>query len=141
MNASVSAVQFFRCSLSLVNQTAVFDTQTQKILSVEPPFKKTASTWASYTAPSGFTPGRSPYPNGTTNNLFIDAWEQWHNIIPAVNFDLDYIDPSGGSASAADIYLIQALNLPAANHSDTPTVKLHDVENAFKLSTVIASMF
>ncbi|KAJ6488803.1 hypothetical protein C8R45DRAFT_929509 [Mycena sanguinolenta] len=42
------------------------------------------------------------------------------------------------SVSIGDLYFIQKLNLPAANHSDTENITLHDLENA--LSILVASM-
>ncbi|KAJ7454393.1 hypothetical protein FB451DRAFT_1408310 [Mycena latifolia] len=58
--------------------------------------------------------------------------------MPLSDFPLDWSE-NDYSASVADIYLIQALNLPAASHSDTCAVPLHELENA--LSTIVASMF
>ncbi|KAJ6505151.1 hypothetical protein C8R45DRAFT_1181164 [Mycena sanguinolenta] len=156
MNTSVSSIQLFRCSLELVKQMAVVDTQTQQVLTVNPDFKKTTSTWREYTEPPQMqvtlpqlnTPSvSSTFPVVTEGNLFIDAWEWWYYYIPLSFLLLDFNSGTlsldgqvnGPKASVADLYLIQALNLPAANHSETLNVKLHDVENA--LSNIVASMF
>jgi hypothetical protein len=45
MNTAVSFIQLFRCSLSLVNQTAVVEPQSGKIITVEPDIKKNVSSW------------------------------------------------------------------------------------------------
>lgn len=65
MNTSVSSIQLFQCSLSLVNQTATVDTQSRQLQALEPDIIKTASTWAPY---------MSPLTNGTTNgnSFFMD---------------------------------------------------------------------
>ncbi|KAJ7115671.1 hypothetical protein C8R44DRAFT_793142 [Mycena epipterygia] len=142
MNSSVSSIQIFQCSMSLVSQTAVVDAQSRQIQKLEPDFQKTASTWMPYTGP--LDSGNSAAEDATTGNAFIDWWGLWYSWIPVSDFQLDYgpapTQPFGPPlASIADVYLIQTLNLPAANHSDTLNVTLHDVENA--LSVVVASMF
>jgi hypothetical protein len=62
MNTSVSFIQLFRCSLSLVNQTAVVEPQSGKIITVEPDIKKNVSSWLP-SVPS----------TATTGNPVIDA--------------------------------------------------------------------
>ncbi|KAJ7721331.1 hypothetical protein B0H14DRAFT_3170330 [Mycena olivaceomarginata] len=133
MDNSVSSVQLVQCSLTLVRQQATVDAQSQKIQTIGPNFRKNTSTWLPYTA---------PHSNVTTDgNLFIDTWARWYRWMPRSDFLLYYSIDSyyGAAASVADVYLIQRLNLPAANHSNTQNVTLHDLENA--LSTVVASMF
>ncbi|KAJ6469944.1 hypothetical protein C8R45DRAFT_937575 [Mycena sanguinolenta] len=49
---NISTLQLFRCSQSLVRQTAVVDAQTMHLFSIEPDIQKTASTWMPYTGPS-----------------------------------------------------------------------------------------
>ncbi|KAF7341360.1 hypothetical protein MVEN_01872500 [Mycena venus] len=67
-------------------------------------------------------------------------WANWYNSMPGSDFEFDYSSSESPSfTTVADVYLIQKLNLPAANHSDTQNVTLHDLENA--LSTLVASMF
>ncbi|KAF7368541.1 hypothetical protein MVEN_00177400 [Mycena venus] len=132
MSSSVSSVQILQCSLTLVRQLATVDAQSQKIQTIEPSFRKNSSTWLPYTA---------PHSNVTTDgNSFIDNWARWFIWIPGSDYLLDYSNPYDlTQASVADVFLIQKLNLPAANHSDTQNVTLHDLENA--LSTLVASMF
>ncbi|KAJ7230923.1 hypothetical protein B0H12DRAFT_1240129 [Mycena haematopus] len=141
MNTSISSIQVFRCSLSLITQVVVVDSQTQQIRTVEPNFSKTTSKWVPYTdlENSEFDLGGFSYPNVTDGNVLIDLWETWYQTIPSSGYYLDYSTSSAVTASIADIYLIQKLNLPAANHSDTQNITLHDLENA--LSTLVASMF
>ncbi|KAF8146399.1 hypothetical protein K438DRAFT_2093823 [Mycena galopus ATCC 62051] len=132
--------QVFRCSLSLVSQVAVVDSQTRQILTLEPELQKNVSAWLPFIEPSylsGDYEINIPVVSGDSN-LFIDTWESWYYNIPPSAFPLDY-DYQDVFASAADVYLIQKLNLPAANQNDTLNATLHDVENA--LSTLIASMF
>ncbi|KAF7349857.1 hypothetical protein MVEN_01286200 [Mycena venus] len=128
---TVSSIQMLQCSLTLVRQLATVDAQSQKIQTIVPTVRKNSSTWQPYTAPLS---------NVTTDgNSFIDTWARWYDWMPSSDFLLDYSSDSGFLASVADVYLIQRLNLPAANHSDTQNVTLHDLENA--LSTLVASMF
>ncbi|KAJ7635399.1 hypothetical protein FB45DRAFT_1057235 [Roridomyces roridus] len=134
MNNSVSSVQVFTCSLSLVDQTASIDAQSQQLRSLTPDFAKSASTW-------------SPQPNASTptnsSNPFINMWALWVKAIPASSFPLDLTENidlfnlgNAMMASLADIYLYQALILPSGNAS---SIRLHDLENA--LSNVVASVF
>ncbi|KAF7326726.1 hypothetical protein MSAN_02500600 [Mycena sanguinolenta] len=140
MNTSVSAIQVFRCALTLVGQVAVLDSQTQQILSVEPDLTKITSKWNPYTVNSEFQLQKILYPN-TTDNAFIDMWEGWYEIMPFSDFRRDFSNPDTAepTLNIGDVYLIQKLNMPAANHSNTQNITLHDFENA--LATLVASMF
>ncbi|KAJ7873964.1 hypothetical protein B0H13DRAFT_2348828 [Mycena leptocephala] len=130
MITSVSSIQIFQCSLSLVNQTATVDAQSRQFQALGPGFKKAASTWVPYV---------SPMNNVTTNgNCFIDSWATWFRRMPSSDFQIA-VSYYTSMASVADIYLIQKLNLPAANHNSIMNVTLHEVENA--LSIIVASMF
>ncbi|KAJ7756050.1 hypothetical protein DFH07DRAFT_482802 [Mycena maculata] len=131
MDTSVSSVQMFQCSLSLVNQTATVDSQSHQIQSVGPDYTKTTSTSMQYIPPS-----TNVTADGTS---FMDTWGLYYSQIPPSDFPLDFGALKPVMASVADVYLIQKLNLPAAHFNDTLNVKLHDVENA--LSVVVASMF
>ncbi|KAF7357308.1 hypothetical protein MSAN_01326300 [Mycena sanguinolenta] len=153
MNTSVSAIQIFQCSLSLVTQIAVINSQTNQLITLEPDLNKTVSKWTPYTGIPALW-GNWPYSN-ITGNLFIDLvgvsafvlpalildiqWQPWYQALPLSDFYLDYSSLDSATASVGDIYLIQKLNLPAAKHSDTANITLHDLENA--LSTLVASMF
>ncbi|KAJ6453906.1 hypothetical protein C8R45DRAFT_944820 [Mycena sanguinolenta] len=116
-------------------QFEVLESPTQQVLSVEPNLTKTTSTWTT----SEFENAGLWYPN-VTDNMLINLWGTWYQIIPSSQFLLDYSfsEESSGFASIGDVYLIQKLNMPAANHSDTQYISLHDFENA--LSMVVASM-
>ncbi|KAJ6547763.1 hypothetical protein DFH09DRAFT_1505725 [Mycena vulgaris] len=138
MHTSVSSIQIFRCSLSLVTQVAVVDSETQQIWTVEPDFTKTTSKWLPYESIPFVEAEDMLYPNVTGGNVLIDFWESWYHSIPTSNFPLDSNNP-GPSASIADIYFIQKLGLSAANHTEIHNITLHDFENA--LSTLVAAMF
>ncbi|KAJ7023517.1 hypothetical protein C8F04DRAFT_180802 [Mycena alexandri] len=162
MNESVSSVQILKCILGLVPQKVTLEAKTQAVITVEPEIKKTTSSWAQYTGPV-HRAGSAPYndtdipdvahtPNG---NLFIDLWMTWYLHIPPTSFPFSTINPKAwsyrpasltvpgvnGQASAADMYLLQKLNLhePNSTYSPNDTVTLHDVENA--LSSLVAAMF
>ncbi|KAJ7842487.1 hypothetical protein B0H13DRAFT_2365201 [Mycena leptocephala] len=137
MNLSISSIQVFQCSLSLVPQLGVLDSQSQQLLTVEPNFTKTTSKWMPYQEVSEFELDNTLYLNISNGNMLIDMWGLWYQNIPASDLMLDAVQ-HGFFASVADIYFIQKLNLPA-NHSNIQNVTLHDFENA--LSVVLASMF
>ncbi|KAF7336351.1 hypothetical protein MVEN_02183600 [Mycena venus] len=125
----------FRCSQLLVNQTAVIDAKSRKVLDIQPSFHKTSSTWF----PSA--PLRPGLNGSRTENSFIDAWARWYNAMPDSEFSREQISSGNPNyISVADLYLIQKLNLAAMGYSQRPTnVTLHDLENA--LSTIVAAMF
>ncbi|KAJ7435175.1 hypothetical protein FB451DRAFT_1571618, partial [Mycena latifolia] len=145
MNGSVSYIQVLQCVQTLVTQTAVVDAQTGHIRGVEPDIKKTQSTWSPYAGPVD-TPGawldRDPR-NTTSGNLFLDLWYLWYCNMPATTFDIisSIGDMVNAPTTAADMYLVETLNLHPDNSTYDPdrTVTLHEVENA--LSTLVASMF
>ncbi|KAJ7728182.1 hypothetical protein B0H14DRAFT_3169398 [Mycena olivaceomarginata] len=154
MSTGISSIQVLRCSLALVDQLAVVDAQTQQIKKIQPSFKKATSNWQPHREPSQIAYDSedlpASFPNVTAENLLINAiqclksvnyvqWEKWYNLIPASDFMLDYMNQNGTATSAADVYLIQTLNLPPANLNNTRSVTLHDVENT--LSTIVASVF
>ncbi|KAJ6568910.1 hypothetical protein B0H19DRAFT_1373327 [Mycena capillaripes] len=130
-------VQPFRCSQLLVNQTAVIDARSRKVLDIQPSIHKTSSAWFP-SAPL------IPQPNGsTTGNSFIDAWAHWYDAMP--KSEMERVNPLPAVqnldfVSVADLYLIQKFNLAAIQDSQRPSnVTLHDLENA--LSTIVAAMF
>lgn len=160
MNTTVGSIQVFQCSLSLVNQTADVDAQSQKVTALHPELNKTTSTW--HPVPVGET----DVPTGNTlmdnvslchgGSRFTDSfqWGLCYYSMPPSDFPLN---PNGDSfISAADLYaqyinpvpsvnisaryLIQKFNLHSANRSCVPSaVTLHDLENA--LSQLVATMF
>jgi hypothetical protein len=62
MNTSVSTIQYFRCSQTVVRQWAVVDAKSRQLLAVEPEITKTKSAWAPYAEPGE-----------TTGNFLIDS--------------------------------------------------------------------
>jgi len=130
MNTTVSSIQVFQCSLSLVEQTAIVDAQFRKAVTLQPELRKTTSTWL----PALDT-------EVSTGNSFIDAWGGWYSSMPSSDFPRD---PNSGdeyiSVKIADLYLIQKFNLQSGNRSSIPSaVRLHDLENT--LSDLLANMF
>ncbi|KAJ6549424.1 hypothetical protein DFH09DRAFT_1169263 [Mycena vulgaris] len=133
MNFSVSAIQIFECSQTLISQAAVVDAQSRQLLSVEPGIEKSTSTWGPYAGP----PQRTTF---SDTNPLVYAWGNVYNSMPASQFprDSDDIPSDTQFVSVADLYLIQNLNLRPVN--DAPAnVALHELENA--LSVVVSSMF
>ncbi|KAJ7618213.1 hypothetical protein DFH06DRAFT_1237364 [Mycena polygramma] len=146
MNSSISSIQFFRCSLSLVRQTAIVDSQSRSIITVEPDLVKTSSSWSPYSGPGNgsdvLTYGPdvenwSP-PNVTVENPLIDAWARLYSLAPASNALLDTNTDDAFAFGVPDVYLIQKLNLNP--FIATPVnVTLHDVENT--ISASVAAIF
>ncbi|KAJ6549392.1 hypothetical protein DFH09DRAFT_1320128 [Mycena vulgaris] len=133
MNFSVSAIQIFECSQTLISQAAVVDAQSRQLLSVEPGIEKSTSSWGPYAGP----PQRTTF---SDTNPLVYAWGNVYSSMPASQFPRDSNDiPSDTQfVSVADLYLIQNLNLRPVN--DAPAnVTLHELENA--LSVVVSSMF
>ncbi|KAJ6605554.1 hypothetical protein DFH09DRAFT_1121575 [Mycena vulgaris] len=133
MNFSVSAIQIFECSQTLISQAAVVDAQSRQLLSVEPGIEKSTSTWGPYAG----SPQRTTL---SDTNPLVYAWGNVYSSMPASQFPRDSNDiPSDTQfVSVADLYLIQNLNLRPVN--DAPAnVTLHELENA--LSEVASSMF
>ncbi|KAJ7123478.1 hypothetical protein C8R44DRAFT_875668 [Mycena epipterygia] len=145
MNPSVSSIQIFQCFQSLVNQTAVVDSQSGQIIPgtvPTPGIEKTTSTWLPYAGPAPVTEPPTNPNETTSGNLFIDAWGAWYSVMPNSDFAFAYSsDPNPLYVSIADFYLIQKLNLRPTdqNHPPTGSVTLHDLENT--LSTLVATMF
>ncbi|KAJ6491138.1 hypothetical protein C8R45DRAFT_928965 [Mycena sanguinolenta] len=76
----------------------------------------------------------------STSILLLVLGLQWYQILPMAGFMIDYSNFVGTPfASIGDVYLIQKLNMPAANHDDTNNITLHGFEST--LSTLVASMF
>ncbi|KAJ7800058.1 hypothetical protein B0H14DRAFT_2616551 [Mycena olivaceomarginata] len=128
--ATVSSVQLFQCFVSVVEQTAVLDGESKKMVALHPKIVKNTSTWS---------PGNPDQTFPTTGNPLIDEWGWWYSTMPTSDFPRDPAG-SGGFLSLADLYLIEKLNLHPANQTFTPSaVALHDLENA--LSELVATMF
>ncbi|KAF7354158.1 hypothetical protein MVEN_01103400 [Mycena venus] len=128
--ATVSSVQLFQCFLSLVEQTAVLDAGSKKMVALHPEIVKNTSTWH---------PGNPDQTFPTTGNPLLDRWWLWYFGMPPSDFPRDPLG-SDGFFSVADLYLIQKFNLHSANQAYIPgAVTLHDLENA--LSELVATMF
>ncbi|KAJ7810881.1 hypothetical protein B0H14DRAFT_3756324 [Mycena olivaceomarginata] len=117
--AIVSSIQLFQCFLSLVEQTAVLDAESKKMVALHPQIVKNTSAWH---------PGNSNQTLPTTRNALFDyvglclsccgllIWFSgglWYSGMPTSEFPRD---PMGSGA-----------------------VTLHDLENA--LSELVATMF
>ncbi|KAF7344292.1 hypothetical protein MVEN_01720700 [Mycena venus] len=134
---AISEVQVFECSMELVDQTGLVDSQSHKISpgSIIPSIRKTSSTWTASGSVNVSATGTN-----SKSNLFIDDWSRWYSAIPGSDFPRDKTPGGQTSVSIADLYIIETLNLHPANIDDAPTsVNLHELENC--LSTIVASMF
>ncbi|KAJ7841690.1 hypothetical protein B0H14DRAFT_2782285 [Mycena olivaceomarginata] len=136
---SVSAVQIFQCSFTLVNQSAVVDAQSHQIQAVEPDLLKFTSTWTPYTEPMILRPAYNYMPDNIFD-MFILFWEG----APATDIPLNVVFVAPGETLApdlnvVDVYLAQKLNLLRATNETAGSLALHDVENA--LSELIAATF
>ncbi|KAJ7842486.1 hypothetical protein B0H13DRAFT_2365200 [Mycena leptocephala] len=119
-----------------LTQVAVVDSETQQIWTVEPDFTKTTSKWLPYESIPFTEAEHIQYPNVTGGNVLIDFWESWYQLIPTANSNFPLDSNNFLPASIADIYFIQKLGLPAANHTKIHNITLHDFENA-----LVAAMF
>ncbi|KAJ7454390.1 hypothetical protein FB451DRAFT_1565274 [Mycena latifolia] len=137
----VSSVQAFRCSQSLVPQTAFIDSQSRNLLAVEPALTKTTSTWLPHAGPSDFVKDQTAANLTTSGNFLLDTWGYWYDAIPPSYLALESQQSMREYVTTADKYLIEQLDLPGGNSSKPlrSNVTLHDVENI--LSTLVASMF
>ncbi|KAJ7605133.1 hypothetical protein DFH06DRAFT_261292 [Mycena polygramma] len=143
LNNATSTIQIIACSQSRINQTAIVDAQTRKIVpgSLKPELEKRTSTWSAYAGPldilGGSTATDSPGLNpNTTDNMFLNLWSMWYSLIPTSDFPLVVF--SEQMLSLADLRLNQLLNTVA--FTDRPqNVSLHALENA--VSTIVAAMF
>ncbi|KAJ7437389.1 hypothetical protein FB451DRAFT_1451653 [Mycena latifolia] len=135
----VSSVQAFRCSQSLVPQTAFIDSQSRNLLAVEPALTKTTSTWLPYAGPSDFDMDKNETAANltTSGNFLLDTWAYWYGEIPPSDLALAMFQSPAKYVTTAD----KQLDLPGLNSSKPlrSNVTLHDVENI--LSTLVASTF
>ncbi|KAJ6566922.1 hypothetical protein B0H19DRAFT_1374294 [Mycena capillaripes] len=142
MDTSVSSVYLLQCSQVLVNQTAVVDVQSQKIIIVSPSIEKTVSSWAPFPGPEDGQVDADGVPlfiDSSDGNLFLDAWGHWYNYLPIGPVKTEW--PRAFRAyGVADLCLVQKLNLfPTDGGLPRESVTLHELENA--LSVIVASMF
>ncbi|KAJ7916653.1 hypothetical protein B0H13DRAFT_1870988 [Mycena leptocephala] len=125
------AIQLFRCSLTLVEQTAVVDSQSRKLTSLGTSINKTTSTWLPFSGPSGDLSSTAfANPQG-----FLNIWESWYSAMPDAEAPPQVSDNSTFVASA----LIQQLQLFPFNTTFRNDIYLHEVEN--ELANIVASMF
>ncbi|KAF8148724.1 hypothetical protein K438DRAFT_1989092 [Mycena galopus ATCC 62051] len=129
------AIQPFRCSLSLVQQTATLNSTTRALVSVEPAINKTISTWQAFSGGStDFSDIAFANPQG-----FLDIWEAWYSVMPTAVPPPALSEITAVPFSVADVGLLQQLNLFPFNSTLKTTVYLHELEN--QLANIVASMF
>ncbi|KAF8142807.1 hypothetical protein K438DRAFT_1946148 [Mycena galopus ATCC 62051] len=130
------AMQLFRCSLTLVEQTAVVDSQSHNLVSLGTSINKTTSTWLPFSGPSDDLSSTAfANPQG-----FLDIWESWYSAMPDAEAPPQVLDNSTFvGLSVADMALIQQLQLFPFNTTFRNHIYLHEVEN--ELAHIVASMF
>ncbi|KAJ6479803.1 hypothetical protein C8R45DRAFT_1006019 [Mycena sanguinolenta] len=121
------SIQLLRCWLNLVNSTAVIDSQSHQLLSVQPELVKTNSTWQpAISIPQG--PQNLSDPLLSPNISLTDLWQEWYLAgMWVLRFNNIMQDP----------YLNEVVT--KVSSSAASQIKLHDVENA--MANVIASIF
>ncbi|KAJ7614555.1 hypothetical protein FB45DRAFT_1110374 [Roridomyces roridus] len=134
-----AAIQAFRCSLTLIEQAVLVDSQSHNFTSFasEPPVEKQTSTWLPF---AGHLDDLSTaaFENGARG--FLDIWEGWYFTSPVsqppplVSSNSTYV-----GLAVADMALLQQLELYPFNTTLRTSVYLHDVEN--QLAKIVASMF
>ncbi|KAJ6488783.1 hypothetical protein C8R45DRAFT_992857 [Mycena sanguinolenta] len=138
-STALSQIQMFQCSQTLVQQTALIDSQSRQLVTVRPNITKMSSTWLPFITPP-VTGDQSSTLNGQT---FMDSWAGWYLNFPPSNLPLHQLngtfDLNSSLASVADVYMMQHLNLLVLDSSPRANVTLHEVENT--LSIIVAAMF
>ncbi|KAJ6492145.1 hypothetical protein C8R45DRAFT_191925 [Mycena sanguinolenta] len=130
------AIQLFRCSLALVEQTAVVDSQSHKLTFLETTINKTTSTWLPFSGPSDNLSSIA-FENAQG---FLNIWESWYTAMPEAQAPPSVSDNSTFvGLSVADMALIQRLQLFPFNTTSRNYVYLHEVEK--ELANIVASMF
>ncbi|KAF8157412.1 hypothetical protein K438DRAFT_1777220 [Mycena galopus ATCC 62051] len=146
MESGVSAIQLFRCSPTLVHQTAMVNSQSRLPISFAPEITKNASTWLPFNAAVyNFSNAIFAEPEG-----LINTWEPCYAAMPPAPIS----DSSAMAAalrlapaevSVADMlvpppwFLREQLYLFPFNSTIPAGITLHDLENAF--SNLAAAMF
>ncbi|KAJ6529300.1 hypothetical protein B0H19DRAFT_1193621 [Mycena capillaripes] len=130
------AIQIFRCSLTLVEETAVVDSQSHNLTSLGTSINKTTSTWLPFSGPSDELSSTAfANPQG-----FLNIWESWYSAMPDADAPPQVSDNSTFvGLSVADMALIQRLRLFPFNTTFRDGIYLHEVEN--ELANIVASMF
>ncbi|KAJ7613442.1 hypothetical protein FB45DRAFT_1036380 [Roridomyces roridus] len=131
------AVQVFRCSHGLVEQTVFVDAQSHNLTSDTPSIEKGTSTWVPFSgqlddlSTAAFSDGKSG---------FLDIWEGWYSVMPEAEAPpLLSAESTNVGLSVADMALLQQLQLYPFNTTLRNSVYLHEVEN--QLAKIVASMF
>ncbi|KAJ7142380.1 hypothetical protein C8R44DRAFT_846434 [Mycena epipterygia] len=136
-NSTVSDLQIFQCSQSLVVQHGDVDTESGLIIgsSLEPSIYKTVSTWTLYETPQASATNPTPLESG--------EWPMLTDTKSTVPLSL--VAGDFNTLSPMDLYLMEKLGLdPSWIRSGVVSapaseLHLHDVENA--LSALLASYF
>ncbi|KAJ6563189.1 hypothetical protein B0H10DRAFT_2200726 [Mycena sp. CBHHK59/15] len=137
-----TSAQLLRCSLSLVEQTALVDTQSWKVVSLEPNIVKQSSAWVqapSYPQSPAGQNTSSPLPMSSSSISLADLWQTWYILAPRAPSTISF----PVSLPLPDLYLNHLLRLPISSGffddpSTSDNITLHDLENA--LSTLVASI-
>ncbi|KAJ6618533.1 hypothetical protein B0H10DRAFT_1241922 [Mycena sp. CBHHK59/15] len=137
-----TSAQLLRCSLSLVEQTALVDTQSWKVVSLEPNIVKQSSAWVqapSYPQTPAGQNTSSPLPMSSSSISLADLWQTWYILAPRAPSTISF----PVSLPLPDLYLNHLLRLPISSGffddpSTSDNITLHDLENA--LSTLVASI-
>ncbi|KAJ7613466.1 hypothetical protein FB45DRAFT_1036403 [Roridomyces roridus] len=136
---TVWAVQIFWCTLGLVEQTVLVDSQSHNFTSFAfktPPIEKHTSTWNPLTQGSTNL-SSAAFSDGTKG--FLDIWEGWYSAMPIANPSPLIAGAAALGLTVADMALLQPLELYPFNTTPRTSVYLHEVEN--QLAKSVASMF
>ncbi|KAJ7613435.1 hypothetical protein FB45DRAFT_1008948 [Roridomyces roridus] len=134
-------VQVFRCSLGLVEQTVLVNSQSHNFTSFasETPIEKQTSMWMPFSEPPTNL-SNAAFSDGTGG--FLDIWEAWYSAMPTADSSPSLtrnMTNAGLGLTEADMALLQRLELYPFNSTIRTSVYLHEVEN--QLATIVASMF
>ncbi|KAJ7023755.1 hypothetical protein C8F04DRAFT_1271103 [Mycena alexandri] len=130
---SVTEVQFFRCSQTLVSQRATVNTQTGQATLLERDILKQRSsrTWSPY---------QDPVPAGLNASAILNMWPQWLAAGYTVNYGLSTNASDLLNLQFSSMFLIDYLNLWPAPGQQRPTkLSLNSLEDA--LSCLNAYIF
>ncbi|KAJ6486335.1 hypothetical protein DFH09DRAFT_1291576 [Mycena vulgaris] len=130
-------IQLLQCSQSLVRQTALVDSGSQRLLSAKPGIDKTVALWRSTSGlPNWLDSSYNPLSDPQIS--YLDLWAFWYRSMPLSGFGPDNAEV----VWETDVYLIQQLNLFPPPNSSIPrpsNISLYQLENA--LSSLVATMF
>ncbi|KAJ7613452.1 hypothetical protein FB45DRAFT_1036388 [Roridomyces roridus] len=137
-NMTGTPIQVFRCSLGLVEQAVLVDSQSRNFTSFAsgmPPIEKHTSIWMPFSEPPANL-STEAFADGTRG--FLDIWEAWYTVMPPAN-PSPLVNDSDLGLTVADMALLQLLELYPLNSTLRSSVYLHEVEN--QLAKIVASMF